>query len=65
MNSSRNIQRVDHGYSHCWRVILGRGKDYQVIKIFSDNVHGGSLKALDVAKEWRDKTEKELGLNDR
>jgi hypothetical protein len=58
----KNITRVDHPKSrtHGYSVrIMWKGE--RRAKFFSDGVYGDRMGAFFAAKEWRDKTEKELG----
>lgn len=58
----KNITRVDHPKSrtHGYSVrIMWKGERRS--KFFSDSVYGDRLGAFFAAKEWRDKTEEELG----
>lgn len=58
----KNITRVDHPNSrtHGYSVrIMWKGE--RRAKFFSDGVYGDRLGAFFAAKEWRDRTEQELG----
>lgn len=50
-----NIRRVDHdaSHTHCWRVRVQR-RTRVYVRNFSDNRHGGSEQARQVAQLYRD-----------
>ena len=54
------ITRIDHKNTHTWWVRIGYGIKSKVQKSFPDMKLGGTVKALRVAKKWRDEKLKEL-----
>lgn len=53
-----NITRCDYGHSHGWFVRIYRTEDGATrchSKYFGDLAHGGTRRALKLAREWRDR----------
>ncbi len=58
--SVANIKRIDSEKTHGWQVHVCRAGILRT-KLFSDRVHGGKLKALELAKVCREQLRAEMG----
>lgn len=55
--TNRYITRVDYRYTHGWWVRVADGSSKAKSKLFSDKINGGTVKALALARQWRDEKE--------
>lgn len=51
----KGIHRVVHGHTKGWSAVIRRASGEQT-KLFSDNVHGGRIKAYKAASRWYEET---------